>query len=109
MSDADAARAPVDQVRYLTGPAGSVTIHNRRTLHSSARNNSDVGRPLLLNVYSSADAFPYTATRSSTGIRDPSCGPTRALVGPCSAPLLAAARLVRRLHLVVFALQQEEQ
>ena len=45
---------------YLTGPAGSLTLHNCRTLHSSPRNLSDLGRPLLLNTFSSADAFPYT-------------------------------------------------
>jgi len=44
----------------LPGPAGSLTIHNCRTLHGSLKNQSDSGRPLLLNVYSSADAMPYT-------------------------------------------------
>lgn len=44
----------------LPGPAGSLTIHNCRTLHGSLKNQSDNGRPLLLNVYSSADAMPYT-------------------------------------------------
>ena len=46
------------------GPAGSLTIHNCRTVHSSARNESDLGRPLLLNVYSAADAFTTRRTRS---------------------------------------------
>jgi len=45
---------------FLPGPAGSLTIHNCRTLHYSARNDSDLGRPLLLNTMTSADAFPYT-------------------------------------------------
>ena len=45
----------------LMGPAGSLTIHNCRTVHSSARNESGLGRPLLLNVFSAADAFAYTA------------------------------------------------
>lgn len=44
----------------LPGPAGSLTIHNCRTLHGSLKNQSDNGRPLLLNVYSAADAMPYT-------------------------------------------------
>lgn len=54
--------AAIDMARavYLDGPAGSVTIHNCRTLHYSKANYSDIPRPLLLNVYSSADAFPYT-------------------------------------------------
>jgi len=45
---------------YLEGPAGSLTIHNCRTIHGSRPNQSDKARPLLLNVYSSADALPYT-------------------------------------------------
>ena len=45
---------------YLDGPAGSITIHNCRMVHGSKPNNSELGRPLLLNVYSSADSFPYT-------------------------------------------------
>jgi ectoine hydroxylase len=57
----DVARVPVDTAEYLTGPAGSVTVHNCRAVHGSRPNLSDLGRPLLLNVFSSADAFPYTA------------------------------------------------
>jgi ectoine hydroxylase len=61
LSDQDAATLPAEQTAYLPGPAGSVTIHNCRTAHCSARNESDLGRPLLLNVYSAANAMPYTA------------------------------------------------
>ena len=50
----------VKKAVYLTGPAGSLTLHNCRTLHYSAKNTSDLGRPLLLNTLTSADAFPYT-------------------------------------------------
>jgi ectoine hydroxylase-related dioxygenase (phytanoyl-CoA dioxygenase family) len=60
LSDADAATLDLDQVEYMTGPAGSLTIHNCRTVHGSPPNQSDAGRPLLLHAYSSADAFPYT-------------------------------------------------
>jgi len=56
----DSAKIDMDKAVFLDGPAGSVTIHNCRTLHYSAQNNSDIPRPLLLNVYSSADALPYT-------------------------------------------------
>lgn len=56
----DLRRIDLSTTRYLTGPAGSLTLHNCRLLHSSPRNLSDLGRPLLLNTYSSADAFPYT-------------------------------------------------
>lgn len=61
LSDADAATLPAEQTVYLPGSAGSVTIHNCRTAHRSATNTSDLGRPLLLNVFSAADALPYTA------------------------------------------------
>jgi ectoine hydroxylase len=61
LTDQDSATLPGDQAVYLPGPAGSVTIHNCRTLHCSATNESDLGRPLLLNVYSAAHAMPYTA------------------------------------------------
>lgn len=61
LSDDDVGTLPVDTARYLPGPAGSLTVHNCRTVHSSMRNDSDVGRPLLLNVFGAADAIPYTA------------------------------------------------
>ncbi len=61
LGERDLARLPLDQAVYLTGPAGSLTLHNCRTLHSSPKNMSDQGRPLLLNTLSSADAFPYTS------------------------------------------------
>ncbi len=60
LSAADVARLDTSKTAYLTGPAGSLTIHNCRTLHSSPKNESDLGRPLLLNTMTSADAFPYT-------------------------------------------------
>ncbi|MDE2989812.1 MAG: phytanoyl-CoA dioxygenase family protein [Chloroflexota bacterium] len=60
LSDADAASLNLENVEYMTGPAGSLTIHNCRTVHGSPPNQSDTGRPLLLYAYSSADAFTYT-------------------------------------------------
>ncbi len=60
LSDNDLRTADLRKADYLMGPAGSITIHNCRTIHGSKRNLSDLGRPLLLNVFSSADAFPYT-------------------------------------------------
>jgi ectoine hydroxylase-related dioxygenase (phytanoyl-CoA dioxygenase family) len=44
----------------LTASAGSLVILNCRVIHGSRRNASDHMRPLLLNVYSSADSMPYT-------------------------------------------------
>jgi len=60
LRDEDAAKLDTSKAVALPGPAGSLTLHNCRTLHYSARNISDLGRPLLLNTLSSADAFPYT-------------------------------------------------
>jgi len=61
LNEADVAPLDLSKARYMVGPAGSVTLHNCRTVHGSPVNTSDKGRPLLLYVLSSADAFPYTA------------------------------------------------
>jgi len=45
---------------YPEGPAGTVTVHNCRSVHGSSSNKSDRSRPLLLQTYSAADAFVYT-------------------------------------------------
>jgi ectoine hydroxylase len=60
LSDADAAALDPSKAVYLAGPAGSLTLHNCRTIHGSRPNTADEGRPLLLNVYAAADAMPYT-------------------------------------------------
>lgn len=60
LSERDAATLDLSKAVYLDGPAGSVTVHNCRTIHGSKPNLAEQGRPLLLNVYASADAFPYT-------------------------------------------------
>jgi ectoine hydroxylase-related dioxygenase (phytanoyl-CoA dioxygenase family) len=60
LSAEDAGKLNSSRAVELSGPAGSLTIHNCRMLHSSMPNRSSIGRPLLLNAYSSADAMPYT-------------------------------------------------
>jgi len=60
LSDEDAASIDPSKIEYLTGKAGSITIHNARTLHSSPSSKSSIPRPLLLNCYTSSDAKPYT-------------------------------------------------
>ncbi|MEC8317685.1 MAG: phytanoyl-CoA dioxygenase family protein [Pseudomonadota bacterium] len=57
----DAEVLDADRAAFLTGPAGTLTIHNCRTLHYSPSSKSPTPRPLLLNCYSSADARAYTA------------------------------------------------
>jgi ectoine hydroxylase-related dioxygenase (phytanoyl-CoA dioxygenase family) len=66
LSDQDIRRAGVDRAVSPTGPAGTVSVHNCRTLHSSAPNHSDQERPLLLQTYAAADAFTYTDILSSS-------------------------------------------
>ncbi len=60
LSNVDLARVPVETAVYPAGPAGSVTVHNCRTIHGSRPNDSEHERPLLLQTYAPADAFPYT-------------------------------------------------
>jgi len=45
----------------LTGPAGTVTVHDCTTLHASRANLSDKGRPVLIVTYCACDAMAYTA------------------------------------------------
>ena len=60
LSDEDADTVDMSMVDYLTGNAGSITIHNARALHFSPSSKSKNPRPLLLNCYTSADAKAYT-------------------------------------------------
>jgi ectoine hydroxylase-related dioxygenase (phytanoyl-CoA dioxygenase family) len=61
LSDKDASEVDMKRVEYMTGKAGSITVHNARTLHYSPASKNPVPRPLLLNCYTSSDAKPYTA------------------------------------------------
>ena len=60
LSDADVATLDLSKSRLLEGPAGSLTVHNCRLVHGSPPSAREQGRPLLLNAYYSADAFPFT-------------------------------------------------
>ncbi|MEX0663254.1 MAG: phytanoyl-CoA dioxygenase family protein [Acidimicrobiia bacterium] len=60
LNDDDVERAGVDTAVYPVGPAGTITVHNCRTVHGSAPNQSDRPRPLLLQTFAAADAFSYT-------------------------------------------------
>lgn len=67
LSPEDAATIDENNLAYLTGPAGTITVHNCRTVHSSPAPSEDAaGRPLLLNIYAAADAMPYTANPMPT-------------------------------------------
>jgi ectoine hydroxylase-related dioxygenase (phytanoyl-CoA dioxygenase family) len=60
IADRDLSRVDVERAVYPIGPAGTVTIHNCRTVHGSAPNESPHQRRLLLQTYAPADAFAYT-------------------------------------------------
>ena len=66
ISERDLGRVDVAAAVYPTGPAGSITVHNCRTVHGSAPNHSDRNRPLLLQTYAAADAFAYTTLVSGS-------------------------------------------
>ncbi len=56
----DLPQVDVASAEYLGGPAGSITVHNCRSVHGSPPNVSPNPRPLLLCAYSQADALPIT-------------------------------------------------
>ena len=85
---------------YIKAPAGSITVHNCRTVHGSPPSTRSDGRPLLLNAYASADAFPYTPHPEPAPARgggDPR--QARPLGASRPAPLPHSPGLVGRLHL----------
>jgi len=57
VSQTDLGRLPTKEAVELTGPAGTLVAIHCRAVHGSAVNHSGRGRPMLLYVYSSADAF----------------------------------------------------
>lgn len=58
IAPADLDRVATESAQFLTGPAGSVTIHNCGAVHGSTPNTSPRVRPLLLQTYSAATSFP---------------------------------------------------
>jgi ectoine hydroxylase len=60
VAERDLTELDLERAVFPTGPAGSITVHNCRTVHGSAPNHSDRERPLLLQTYAPADAFTYT-------------------------------------------------
>lgn len=60
LSDGEAARLDPAKLRWLSGPRGTVTVHNCRVVHGSRANTSSRMRPLLLHTYAPCDAIPLT-------------------------------------------------
>jgi ectoine hydroxylase-related dioxygenase (phytanoyl-CoA dioxygenase family) len=107
LCDGDLDGAGVEKADYPVGPAGSITVHNCRTVHGSAPNQSDRARPLLLQTYAAADAFSYTdlVRRSPHGeevIRGSPARWARHDPRPCLMPPSGPYR-------PIFAVQQREQ
>jgi ectoine hydroxylase-related dioxygenase (phytanoyl-CoA dioxygenase family) len=61
IADADLERVAIDAADEVDGPAGSLIFLNCRTIHGSRPARASRARPMLLNVYSSADAFMLCA------------------------------------------------
>ncbi len=59
LRDEDVAGLEYERTVRLEAPAGSITVHNCRTVHGSPPSVNDGGRPLLLNSFTSADAKAY--------------------------------------------------
>ncbi len=66
IADRDLTAVALDTADDMEGPAGTLAIVNCRTIHGSQRNSGSHARPLLLNVYSSADAFALCAPPTPT-------------------------------------------
>ena len=56
--DEEIGEANIGSADFLTGPAGSVTVHNCCSIHGSLPNNSPRPRPLLLQTYTAGNSFP---------------------------------------------------
>jgi ectoine hydroxylase-related dioxygenase (phytanoyl-CoA dioxygenase family) len=63
---ADLATVALDQAVEACGSAGTVVLIHCRVVHGSATNRSPRDRPLLLNVYSSADSMAFTPAPTPT-------------------------------------------
>jgi ectoine hydroxylase-related dioxygenase (phytanoyl-CoA dioxygenase family) len=60
LSERDTKRLDMSRETYLEGAAGSLTIHNCRTVHGSKPNDTQTDRPLFLATLASSDAYAYT-------------------------------------------------
>jgi len=73
MLEADVDRLDLDPVVWLSGPAGSVTVHNCCMVHGSQPNRSVRPRPLLLQTYSAGSSYPVAGIGANNAI-GPSAG-----------------------------------
>jgi ectoine hydroxylase len=109
IKDRDMDRVRMDDVVWLKGKRGSVTVHNCRMVHGSMPNNSPRSRPLLLQTYSSADALTLIGSivdnlpKSNSIIRGKPARWVQFDPEPCQIPPDWSKG-----YTSIFALQQEE-
>lgn len=65
LKDEAVAKLPTETAVYCPGSKGSITIHHARAVHATEATTNTFGRPLLINAYASADAFPYTGLKDT--------------------------------------------
>lgn len=87
----DLSAVDVDSAVELTGGPGTLVAINCRTIHGSRANRSAAVRPLLLYVYSSADAFvwmppPTPTTKTGTVVRGEPARTAHLDPRPCPVP-----------------------
>jgi ectoine hydroxylase len=109
IAERDLARVALDDAVFLAGPAGSVTIHNCRTIHGSMPNGSARSRALLLQTYTSADALKLTSltdrlAHSNEIVR----GKPARWIHSDPRPCLIPPDWSKEGYTSIFALQQEE-
>lgn len=102
----------LDTAEYLTGSAGSITVHNCCCVHGSMPNDSTRVRPLLLQTYSAGDSYPLLgvgangAAGRASGMLVGEGEPARTLtVGGRSMP--AAPDWSRGGYTTIFDVQQD--
>lgn len=91
ISDEDLATVDLHRAAALTGGPGTLVAINCRTIHGSRANQSRIVRPLLLYVYSSADAFswmppPTPTSRTGAIVRGKPARTAHLDPRPCPVP-----------------------
>ena len=91
ISDEDLATVDLHRAATLTGGPGTLVAINCRTIHGSRANQSRIVRPLLLYVYSSADAFswmppPTPTSRTGAIVRGKPARTAHLDPRPCPVP-----------------------
>ena len=91
ISDEDLATVDLHKAAALNGGPGTLVAINCRTIHGSRANQSRIVRPLLLYVYSSADAFswmppPTPTSRTGAIVRGKPARTAHLDPRPCPVP-----------------------